>query len=285
MPRLAFAESSLSVGRATLSVISDGHLVLPTNFLQPPNVSTEEFQIWLKTQSIVTERIQSACNITLWRHGDALVLFDVGAGGAFMDSAGQLLDGLEAAGVAAEDITDVVITHAHPDHLWGLVDDFDELVFPEANYHMHESEWDFWWADDTVDKMPEARKVFAVGAKNRFNYLADRIQLFSNGDEPVSGVEAVLTAGHTPGHTSFALHSEGNSAMVIGDALTHPVLAFEKTSWLNASDHDPLLAAESRKGLLDRLATDKTPIIGYHLPYPGLGQVQRDVSAYRFEPS
>jgi glyoxylase-like metal-dependent hydrolase (beta-lactamase superfamily II) len=103
-------------------------------------------------------------------------------------------------------VTDVIFTHGHPDHLWGLIDDFDEIVFPNASFHMGRAEWDFWRDPGTVDAMPEERKTFAVGAQNRLAVLADMINLFEPGAEVVPGVEAVDTSGHTPGHMSFMLH-------------------------------------------------------------------------------
>jgi len=267
-----------------LSDISDGHLSLPVDFLQPANMSSDQFSAFRSENALEEGSYEPDCNLTLWQSGDRRVLFDAGAGESFMDSTGKLLANLAAANIDPESITDLVITHAHPDHLWGLVDDFDELVFFNANYHIHATEWDFWWDDNTVSKMPESRKVFAVGAKNRFKYLEDQITLFQDGDEIIPGIEAVFTPGHTPGHTSFALHSNGQSTMVIGDALTHAVLSFQSTHWLSNSDQDKELARTTRMALLDRLSQAQMQLIAYHLPYPGLGIVERRGDAYQFVP-
>jgi len=91
-------------------------------------------------------------------------LFDAGGGTLFLPTLGNLIDALASVDIEPGDITDVVFTHAHPDHLWGLIDDFDELSFPEANYYMNTEEWDYWRADDTMGKTPEARQSFVVGA-------------------------------------------------------------------------------------------------------------------------
>jgi len=276
------ASTSIDVGDARLKILSDGHLSLPTDFLKPPNMPSDEFNAFLADQGIAEGSYQPACNLTVWQSADRVVLFDVGAGDSFMETTGELAASLEAANIDPELITDVVITHAHPDHLWGLVDDFDELVFPNASYHIHESEWDFWWDDKTVSIMPESRKVFAVGAKNRFEYIQDQINVFRDGDEILPGVEAILTAGHTPGHSSFVLHSGGQSVMVVGDALTHPVLSFQPKKWLSESDQDPELARTTRIRLLDRLAHEKMLLVGYHLPSSGVGFAERDGEGYRF---
>ncbi len=283
--RRAYAQTTVTLGAGKLSVISDGNLHLPVGFLQPPNMSDTEFAAFLDKNGMTGEFYQPACNVTLWQHGDHTVLFDVGAGDTFMDSTGRLLENLEAAGVSPEDVTDVVISHAHPDHLWGLVDDFDELVFADAIYHMHQTEWNFWSDDATLEKMPEARKVFALGAKSRFAYLEDRSKLFTAGNEIIPGIEVIDTPGHTPGHSAFAIHDGSESIVVVGDALIHPVLAFQPKKWLSGSDHEPELARATRLSLLERLATDQSRLAAYHLPYPGLGHAERDGSAYRFVPS
>jgi len=282
--RPAIAATAFDYGEHRLSIVSDGHLTLPTSFLQPPNMSDEVFNAFVAEQAMDTESYQPACNLTLWEFGERKVLFDAGAGDGFMDSTGKLLSNLAAANIDPASITDVVFTHAHPDHLWGLVDDFDEIVFPNASFYMHEREWDFWSADDTVSKMPESRKVFAVGAQNRFAYLEDQIQLFGDGDEIIPSVEVVFTPGHTPGHSAFALHAERVSTMVVGDALTHPVLSFQPKKWLSNSDQDSELGQQTRARLLDRLAMDKMQLLAYHLPTPGVGFAERRAGAYEFVP-
>ncbi len=216
------------------------------------------------------------------KDGDRVVLFDVGSGPNFMPSAGKILDNIDAAGIAPEDVTDVVFTHAHPDHIWGLLDDFDEFIFPEANYFINRVEWDYWRADDTLEKMPEARKTFVVGAQNRLAALEEVISFFNYGDEVLPGIEAIDTAGHTPGHTSFAIHDGSDSVTVIGDAATSAVISFAHPEWPSGSDQDTEMGIATRTKLLDRLAQEQTRFIGFHLPEGGIGRVEKDGTAYRF---
>jgi glyoxylase-like metal-dependent hydrolase (beta-lactamase superfamily II) len=279
------AETQHAIGGSTLTVISDGNLVLPAEFIQPPNMSGEDFEAFKRRIGLNEGFYRPDCNITVWKSGDRTVIFDVGAGENFMDSAGQLLSNLEQAGIAAEDVTDVVISHAHPDHLWGLVDDFDELVFYNAEHHVHQIEWDYWLSDTAMNDMPESRKVFALGAKARFAYLEDSVRLFGDGEEFIPGVQAMFTPGHTPGHCSFRVYQEQNSAVIIGDALLHPILSFAPGQWLSGSDQNPMQAQNTRKRLLDQLAQDKSALVGFHLPYPGLGYVERrNNELYQFSP-
>ena len=170
----------------------------------------------------------------------------------------------------------------NPDHLWGLVDDFDELIYANANYHMNQIEWDYWSAGDTLEKTPDARKSFVVGAQSRFEYLADRINLFAYGAEVLPGIEAIDTSGHTLGHTSFVVHSGSETVMIVGDAVTNEAISFQHPEWPSGSDHNPEQGAKTRKMVLDRLATDQMKVVGYHMPHPGLGMVERKDQAFRF---
>lgn len=280
-PGVASAVGSLKLGGADITVVSDGNLMLPLGFAFP-DVPEDQLVALLQAAGQPTDALLPDCNITVLRRGDRVVMFDVGSGPNFMPSAGKLMDNLDAAGVQPDEITDVVFTHAHPDHLWGLIDDFDELIFADARYYMNRIEWDYWQAEDTLEKTPEARKSFVVGARNRMEFLQDRIELFDYGAEIVSGVEAVDTAGHTPGHTSFMIHDGNESALVVGDAITNVAVSLAHPEWPSGSDQDTEKGIETRKMLLDRLATDGSRIIGFHMPHPGLGVVERSGNAYAF---
>ncbi|WP_421858776.1 MBL fold metallo-hydrolase [Oricola sp.] len=280
----ARALAEVPLGGGQLTTVSDGHLVLPLDFAYP-DAPRDEVVSLLTAAGLPDDRIEPPCNVTVYRDGDRVVVFDVGAGPNFMASAGLLADNLEAAGVAPEDVTHVLFTHAHPDHIWGLLDDFDEPVFANAEFHINRAEWDFWRAEETLDTMPEARKTFVVGARNRFAALEDVINLFDYGAEVLPGIEAVDTSGHTPGHTSFAIHSGGASAMVLGDAVTNAAVSFARPDWPSGSDQDVEKGIATRRAVLDRLAGDQGPIVGFHLPGNGIGRVETAGTGYRFVPA
>lgn len=283
---LSSAMSIPDIVDGDLFVVSDGHLSLPRNMLFPDSISdsigNDKLDAALGEAGQSGETLTPDCNITVWRTEDRIVLFDVGAGPYFMQTAGKLLESLEAQDIAPDEITDVVFTHAHPDHLWGLLDDFDELICPDASYHMCSIEWDFWRADDAMDKVSESRRSFVVGAQNRFAAIEDSINLFSFGQEVLPGIEAVDSSGHTPGHTSFVLHSQAGSVMLLGDALTHQVISFEHPEWPTGSDQDPEKAIQTRVKLLDRLANDQLALIGFHLQHPGAGYVEKTSAGFKF---
>ncbi|MHA7776760.1 MBL fold metallo-hydrolase [Roseibium sp. M-1] len=280
-PRLAAARASLTIGDHTITVLSDGHLSLPMNFILPEQ-SPEEIAALLSPHGLATDMLTPDCNVTLMTSGDRVVLFDTGAGPNFQPTAGALPANLEAAGIAPEDVTDVVFTHAHPDHLWGILDEFDDPLYPEARLWVPQAEWDYWRADDTLEKMPDERKAFVVGAQSRFEAIEDNVAMVTPGQEVLPGVEAVDTAGHTPGHMSYMIHGGAENLLVVGDAITNSVISFERPDWVSGSDQDRDLGIKTRMALLDRLAQDRARVIGYHFPHPGGGFVERSGTAYRF---
>ena len=275
-------EFSTEFGEGQLSVLSDGHLQLPVSFLQPEGIEDTELQDLLERYQLTGDAYTPACNISVWQQGDRTVLFDVGAGSQFMMSAGQLPEALDAAGISPESVTDIILTHAHPDHLWGLLDDFDDLLYSNATIHIHRDELDYWQAEDTLSRTPESRQSFVVGAQSRLSRAEEQLSVFASGDEVLPGIEAVDTRGHTPGHTSLAIHQGSESVLIVGDALNNVALSFEYPRLPSPADQDPEQAALTRMALLDRLASEKMRMIGFHMPTPGFGRVERRDSAYRF---
>lgn len=163
IPLPARAIGRLAAGDGEVITVSDGHLQLPMGFAFP-EVPKDELNQLLSANGLPLDMVKSDCNVTILKRGDRVIVFDVGSGPNFMPTAGMLLDNLAEAAVDPVDVTDVIFTHAHPDHLWGVTDDFDELVFPNADYRMSQAEWDFWASPDTLAAMPEERKSFVVGA-------------------------------------------------------------------------------------------------------------------------
>lgn len=278
MPRMAHAR--IDLGDIRLDVVSDGSLTLPASFIFDP-MPKDQLQPVLDAYGISSDVLTPPCNVTLMRSGDRTVLFDVGSGPDFAPNAGTLLESLEALDVAPEDVTDVVFTHAHPDHLWGLLDDFDDPLFTQATYMMGKTEWDYWMNPNTVDEIGEARTVFAVGAARRLQIIEDNITLFNDGDEILPGVAARATLGHTPGHMSMEVRSGTEAVMILGDCIGNHHVAFAKPDWPSGSDQDYDQAAATRVALMDQLAHEQTRVIGFHLPQ-GFGHVEKAGDGYRF---
>ncbi|PVA10714.1 MBL fold metallo-hydrolase [Pelagivirga sediminicola] len=281
VPSMSLARSAMQLGEGAVIALSDGNLVLPASFFFE-GLPEDELDLILARHNVPRDELTPPCNLTLLRQPGRTVLFDAGAGPAFMPSTGKLLDSLEAEGLAPDDITHVVFTHAHPDHLWGVLDDFDDPVFGSAELMIGQAEWDYWTDPDTVDTIDEGRASFAVGAARRLSAIEDQVTFFKGGDEILPGVMAHSTPGHTPGHMSFEIRDGTSAVMVIGDAIGNDHVAFERPGWAIGSDQDTDLGAQTRVRLLDQLATDDIAIIGFHLSHGGLGRVERAGDNYRF---
>jgi glyoxylase-like metal-dependent hydrolase (beta-lactamase superfamily II) len=274
----------MALGAARLTTVSDGSLTLPGSFIFE-TMPEDALSPILAEFDLSRDTLTPECNLALYQDGTETVLFDVGSGPAFMPTAGKVVDALDAVGVAPEDITQVVFTHGHPDHIWGLLDDFDEPVFSEATYWMGRDEWDYWWNPETVNTIGEARASFAVGAKRRMEAIEDQVEFFGDGDEILPGIAAVSTPGHTPGHMAFELRQGSESALVVGDAIGNHHVAFRKPDWESGADQDPALAVATRRMLFDRLTAEQIALVGFHLPGGGMGRVEATGDGFRFVPA
>lgn len=278
------AHFSFTLGEAKLTVVSDGYLQLPTSGMGV-NAPEEEVQAFLKQHFLPTDMGYSHTNHLVIELGEAVVLVDVGSGNRFLPTAGKLLTNLERAGIDASTITHVVMTHAHPDHIWGLRDDFDEAILPDAQYFLGETEHAFWADDGLVDRVTPEMQQFVVGAQNSFATEGVEWNFLSDSQEVAPGIRVIATPGHTPGHLSVVVESNGQQLIALGDAMSHAHASFARPEWYNGFDMDGDQTVATRKRLLDMAATDRMAVLGYHFPFPGVGHVMRDGDTYRFIPA
>ena len=263
-----------------LLVVSDGHFFLPAAFLLSPDVPSAERKAILYDAAQPGDRFRMPANVAVIRRRSDLILIDSGYGSGAHDTAGKLAANLKSVGIDPVAVTKIVVTHAHPDHLWG-VSQGDALAFPNASYVISHAEWDFWMKPDLLSKLPEPLHRIAIGARQNLARIGERITMIKPGEEIASGICAIDTAGHTPGHLSIEI-AGGDGLIVTADALTHSAISFQHPAWRVPVDYAPERAIATRWHLLDRLAAHKTPIVGYHFPFPGWGRVERKDGAYRF---
>lgn len=273
--RVAFAADD------EIKTLSDGALTLPIGGLSR-SANADEIKKALSEAGLATDVTRNPLNVSVLVRGNDVILFDCGSGPNFMPGAGKLPESLNAAGIAPERVKHVVFTHAHPDHLWGALDDFGTPAFPNAAYHMAAAERDYWFSPDVFKTLPEDRHAFAAGAQRIIKELDSVMKWFKPGDEVVSGVNSFSSRGHTPGHVGFDVRVGNEIVAVVGDAISHGVISFRHPDWAGGFDQEPENAIASRRRLLDRFANEKTRIIGYHLPGGGVGRVERVGAVYRF---
>lgn len=272
---------SFKVGDADIIILSDGKMSFPQSFVLPDR-NPAEVQTLFEASGSAKPQFDAEINVVLVRIGQRLVVVDTGGGTDFMPGLGKFPEVLEAAGMTSDAVTDVIFTHAHPDHFWGVVDPFTETTrFPNARHYMMAAERDFWLKSGVETQVPEAQKGIALGTHRRLNAMKDLIETFTPGLELVPGLEIVDTAGHTPGHASLHVRSAGKDLLIGGDVLVHPLVSFAKPEWRWGADMDPDSAIKTRMRILDMLAADRIPLFGYHLPWPGTGRVEKHESGYR----
>ncbi len=284
LPRDIFAAPfyKFAHGSFDISVVSDGFITLPSEVLLP-DAEPEERADFLMRLGGSAESAAVQANIPLIRHGDDLILIDNGSGTNFQPTAGRLAQNLLTLGVAPEQITKVVFTHAHPDHSGATTID-GSVLYPNARYYVSQAEWDFWMDKQFEARRPAALHGFARGARRDLLAVDDRITFVRDGDEIVPGMSIVSTPGHTPGHVSVELEGRDN-LLITGDACTNDTIFFARPDWHFGFDTDTEVALANRRKLLDRAATEKLKLLGFHWTYPGVGHAERRGDAYKFVPA
>lgn len=276
---------AFKLGAAEITILSDGELTLPVGFVLPGRPETEVRQLFERSGAAWGE-LKAQVNVVVIRTGREVVLVDTGAGPDFMPTLGRLADRLEPAGIKPEAVTKVVFTHAHADHLWGVIDPLGGgSLFEKAQHLMTVAERDYWLKPGVEAEVGDAFKAMAVGTQRRLKSIADRIEAVRPGHEIAPGLFLVDTAGHTPGHASLLLRVGTEQVLIGGDVLAQSVVSFAVPHWRWGPDMDPDKAIAARTSTLDLLATEKSLLIGYHLPWPGVGRVERRDQAYRFVPT
>lgn len=275
------------LGGFECTVVSDGMIDLPPHPTFGGNAATEaEVTAALRTALLPTDRLPTNLNCIVVNTGRELVLLDAGVGPqpAFGTGTGRLVQALTAAGIQPAEIDIVAFTHAHPDHAWGIADAAGNDVFPNARYAISSTDFDSW-TNEALLAQPEPVRSFAAGTRAAFLPRRDRFTMLAVNAEVVPGIRAMPTPGHTPGHVSYHLESEGRRLLVLGDVANHHVLALRRPDWPFGFDADPAQASATRRRTLDMAASDRLQVLGYHFPWPGLGHVEASGQGFAFVPS
>ncbi|MEM9224312.1 MAG: MBL fold metallo-hydrolase [Pseudomonadota bacterium] len=221
---------------------------------------------------------------TLIRSGDRTILVDAGTGAQLAPTAGTMMDHLAAAGVAPESVDTILISHFHPDHIFGLMAKEDNAqVFKNAQILVPEPEIAFWTDPATIAALPENRK----GLANRIVATLgswDNVDRYKDGATVAPGVVAQAAYGHTPGHTAFVVSSGNDSLVIAADIANIPALFVANPGWHATFDMDKAEAEAARRKLFDQVIADGSIIAGYHFGFPNAGKLEKDGSGYAFTP-
>ncbi len=258
------------LGDAEVTVVSDGTLPLGPPKGTFVGVPDEEVRKMLSDNFLNPDNVVLEQNSPIVNNGDKLILFDTGMGTskAFGPTTGRQQKSMAEAGIKPGDIDAVVLSHAHIDHIGGIVGADDKPLFPNAQYYITQSDFEFWTDEG---KLGSPLKDFVVHARKNLMPVRDRIVFIKDGQEFLPGVQAIAAPGHTVGHTIFMVTSSGKSFAFLGDLTHHAVLLLEKPRMEFSYDTDPKQAAGTRVKLLDTIAANKTPVMSYHFAWPGYG--------------
>lgn len=274
--------SSFKIGTFGVTVISDGIRVAekPQETFGT-NQSPEAVADLLKANFLPTDKFVNGFSPTLIDTGSDLVLFDTGMGeGGREAGAGQLLQGITAAGYTPDQVSVVVLTHMHGDHINGVME-AGAPAFKNARYVAGQVEYDFWKDEARVGTPAENGHK---GVLKNVVPLAEKMTFIGDGGEVVPGITGMAAFGHSPGHMVFKVESEGKGLVLTADTANHFVLSLQRPDWEVRFDMDKAKAAAARKTVFDMIATDRLPFVGYHMPFPAVGFIEKHEQGYRFVP-
>jgi glyoxylase-like metal-dependent hydrolase (beta-lactamase superfamily II) len=266
------------LGEFECLALSDGVVRYPPRHLFA-NVPTAQVEKVLRQRHIPVTSVATPLT-HLWVSAEGQqVLVDVGAGG-LAPGTGKLPQRMIAAGLKLAAIDIVIITHAHPTHVGGMLDQHGRPLYVNARYYVWQTEWDFWTSDRAFARAPERHVAVA---RHSLEAVRDRLIFLDQEDEILPGVGIISAPGHTPGHAAVSLSSRGERLLYLSDAVFH-ALHLEHPDWQPIYDILPQRAAESKRRILDLAAEQEALVIGQHFaPFPSLGHVIRADVGWRWQ--
>ena len=272
--------STYKVGSAEVTAIYDGIWEKPHDPAFISNASVDDVKAAMVKAGLPADFVSIPFTVSVVKSGGKVILCDSGTGGQVQPTAGKFMAGFKAAGFDPANVDTILVSHCHPDHIFGLMEKgTNKPVFPNAEIVISDIEYKFWTDPAIIDKLPEARKGLARRIQATFPTWKN-IRQVSGEAEVAPGVRFVMSPGHTPGHRSFHLSSGASQLMLSNDTCYLPALVVAHPGWHGAYDQDAPTAEASRIKLMDRVIADRIPISGYHFPFPGAGTLAKDGSGY-----
>ena len=274
------------VGEVEVTAVYDGIWRKPHDPAFIQNATVEETKEALAEAGLTTDFMPIPLTVFVLRIGRRVILCDAGSGvGQWQANATHLPANMKAAGIDRAEIGTILVSHFHPDHVWGLMErGTNAPVFPNAELVVHAAEHRWWTAPGRVETLPEGRR--AAGRRIAENFPGwTNWRLAEDGQEVAPGVRLVAAPGHTPGHAAYLLGSGPDQLMISADTMYVPALLAPHPEWRGAYDQDAAQAVETRRKLVDRVIADRIAICGSHFPFPGTGTIRHDGGAYAFVPT
>ncbi len=266
----------IHLGKFEVTALYDGPIMLNKKLLR--HISPADLDRMLARSFVGNPEVRTSVNAFLVNTGSHLVLIDTGAAKLFGPALGHVPENLKASGYDPSQVDTILITHMHGDHIGGLNDADGKPVYPNAEIFVSKVESDFWLSQKNADKAAAKDKPFFKMARDAVApYLANGTwHTFAKDGEVVPGIWAVDAKGHTPGHTAYAVESEGQKLLIWGDVVHFSSVQFARPGVSIDFDINQKQAIATRKRLLKKAAADKFLVAGMHLPFPGIGHIRAD---------
>ncbi|MEJ2395471.1 MAG: MBL fold metallo-hydrolase [Candidatus Thiodiazotropha sp.] len=266
----------IQVGKFEVTALYDGAIVVDAKLLK--NTNAADLQRRLFRMFVDNPKMQTAVNAYLINTGTHVVLIDTGAGKLFGSYLGFMQENMKTAGYHTAQVDTVVLTHLHGDHMGGLVDSDGKPVFPKAKILAPKEDNDYWLSQEIADAAPaEHRRYFKMARDVAAPYIASgQWGTFSEGSMLSPGISAVDAYGHTPGHTAYAIESDGQKLLIWGDVVHAHAIQFARPGVSIEYDSDQTQAIATRRSLMNAMASSESLVAGMHLPFPGIGHVRAD---------
>jgi glyoxylase-like metal-dependent hydrolase (beta-lactamase superfamily II) len=273
------------VGSVEVTALYDGVWKKPHDPAFIKNASIDDTKAALAKAGMTTDYMPIPLTVIVLKVGDKLIMVDSGSGvGQWQPTAVDLPGNMKAADIDPAKISTILISHFHPDHIFGLMEKGTNTpIYPNAELVVNATEYKWWTESGRVEKLPEARKPLGQRINTVFPSWKN-FKLVEGEKEVAPGIRLVNAPGHTPGHSAFLVASGKQQLMISNDTAYVPALLAPHPDWMGAYDQDGPLAVETRRKLIDRIIADKIAICGAHFPFPGAGTFAKDGTGYAFTP-
>ncbi|WP_375690300.1 MBL fold metallo-hydrolase [Pseudooceanicola sp. LIPI14-2-Ac024] len=273
------------IGGIEVTVLEDGHMMAPNSLF--PDFEMERARAAAEQAGIAYDGVESMVPIRgfLLRDGANVVIVDAGSPAGFGETTGRFHAALAAAGVTPDEVTHLVMTHLHSDHVGGMIDGAGAAVFRNAELIAGPGDWDYFTSAEVEASLQGRKRALAgwLTAKRSILPYAERRR--EGVGQVLPGISLVPLPGHTPGHSGVMVSSGGAHLLIWGDTIHCETFQMAEPDWGVLFDVDPDAARASRRRIFERAASEELLVTGPHVRGPGLRRVERMARGYRLVPA